>query len=59
MEQEATIVLDAQQAEGEMFRQEALEEIKDIQARIVELREKFTENHDPSPDKSFLKQKLD
>ena len=42
-----------------MFRKEALKEIKDIQARILELREKFTESHDPSPDKSFLKQKLD
>ena len=44
--------------EAEMFKTEVQEEILEIKERLDALRSKFTDNHDPSPDKSFLKQAL-
>jgi hypothetical protein len=44
--------------EAEMFKTEVQEEILEIKERLEALRSKFTDNHDSSPDKSFLKQEL-
>ena len=44
--------------EAEMFKTEVQEEILEIKERLEALRSKFSDNHDPSPDKSFLKQEL-
>ena len=58
MEQEATVVLDKQKVEGEKFREEVYEEIKEIKTRMQGLRKKFEDNYDPNPGKSFLKSGL-
>ena len=58
MEQEATIVLDNQKLEGDKFREEVKEEIKEIKTRMQSLRKKFEDIYDSSPSKSFLKSGL-
>ena len=41
-----------------MFKNDTLKEILEIKERLEVLRQNFSDEHDQSPDKSFLKQEL-